>query len=182
MSDTEIKRANHTTFKSWDLSNVFTEVAYKEVTRDTWTKTVFNRYFPDKSYNPPKQNTTQNFTHLTYFNNWILLMNRADDATFKEARGAIFKQFNSLRWIPYGGSDRMWITKPMNAKGWVHLPDLDKIGAAPQLAVNPRFANEGPFTLIPGRLRGAVPEEEEESSDEEGLNGTGNSEGEEDDV
>jgi len=123
-------------FKTLDLSAIFKKVQYCIVEWRVWKDVIFAQYFPEKGKQRPRG--LQNFPAATYYCDWIDLMNRlkVDDARL--VHHEVFKKFNKLHWVPYTGSDRMWLTKVMMTGGWQMMP-AGQQQACPHIAINEKW-------------------------------------------
>jgi hypothetical protein len=124
------------TFKTTDFSKIFVKVQIRLVTEDFWTTTLFDRYFPPKGTQPKEKGKLQNFPHTTYYNDWFKLMSQLSQRDSKIVRSGLLEEFKKLKWLPHGGSDRMWATSKMSGKQWTIYPIGAKSEACPQIAVN----------------------------------------------
>lgn len=126
------QEANEDLYLSFGLP--FFAAQYTFCDQDQWSLH-FDRLFPER----PPLTKTQNFSKCTYFIKWIDLLQSLSVASISRVRAAIKAKFNTLLWIPYTGSDRMWSTRPMKGRGWYSLPS-GQPPSGPQIAFNPRTA------------------------------------------
>ena len=123
-------------FKTMDFSEIFEKVQIRMVTESFWTTTLFDRYFPPKGTPPKERGKLQNFPYTIYYNNWFRLMSQLSQKDADVVRSVLLKEFKNLKWLPHGGSDRMWATSKMSGKNWTIHPIGSKPEACPQIAVN----------------------------------------------
>lgn len=152
------------TFKTTNLSAIFEKVQIRMVNDKFWTTTLFDRYFPPKGADIKERGKLQNFPYTTYYSKWNQLMNQLSSEDSKVVRAGVLTQFRKIKWLPHGGSDRMWATKTMTTESWEMYPIGSKRQACPQIAINASIWNREPITL---GLRSGEPEEEDEEVDEE---------------
>lgn len=153
------------TFKSTDFSGIFEKIQIRMVPSDSWTTTMFDRYFPPKGTAPKERGKLQNFPYTTYYNDWFKLMSQLSVNDAKVVRAGVLREFKKLKWLPHGGSDRMWATSKMSGKNWTMHPIGSKHVACPQIAVNSSTWNREP--IIMGVRAVAMAEEYEEEEEEE---------------
>jgi hypothetical protein len=153
------------TFKTTNLTTIFEKVQIRMVDDEFWTTTLFDRYFPPKGANIKERGKLQNFPNTTYYNKWMRLINQFSENDSKVVRAGVLTEFRKIKWLPHGGSDRMWATKKMTGKSWKIYPLDSKIEACPQIAVNTAIWNREPITL--GIRSADVEEEEEDEVDED---------------
>ena len=147
------------TFHTTDFTRVFDKVQIRFVSEEFWTTTLFDRYFPPKGTAPKERGKLQNFPYTTYYNMWFKLMSQVSPRQAKVVRNRVLMEFKKLKWLPHGGSDRMWATSTMSGTNWSRYPVGSKTGPCPQIAVNLSTWNREP--IIVG-VRGAAEEEEED--------------------
>jgi len=154
------------TFKTTNFSAIFERIQVRMVSEEFWKTTLFDRYFPPKGADIKERGKLQNFPYLTYYRNWNTLMNQLSVEDSKIVRKGLLTEFQKIKWLPHGGSDRMWATKTMTSQSWKIYPIGSNGGACPQIAVNTATWNREPITL---GIRSAdgMEEEEEEEGDED---------------
>ena len=125
----------------------------------------FNRMFPAQY---PKS-VGQNFSKCTYYAQWISLLATLSPQHISRVRATIRQKVDSLIWIPYTGSDRIWSTRPMkNTRGWFVLPP-ESTPQGPLIAINLNACMHGPGSpfLRPSANAQDYRQEEEEEEEEE---------------
>ena len=152
------------TFKTTNFSTIFEKVQVRMVSDEFWKTTLFDRYFPPKGTAPKERGKLQNFPYTTYYPEWFKLMSQLSDADSKVVRAGLLTEFRKLKWLPHGGSDRMWDTGKMTSQNWKIYPIGSKLEACPQIAVNTATWNMEPITL---GIRAVYAREEEEEEEEE---------------
>lgn len=153
------------TFKTTDFSGIFEKIQIRMVTEEFWTTTLFDRYFPPQGTPPKERGKLQNFPYTTYYNQWFKLMSQLSPKDAKVVRSRLLKEFKKLKWLPHGGSDRMWATSQMSGKNWTIHPIGSKPEACPQIAVN--SMKWGRESIKMGTRRNREEEEMEEDLDSE---------------
>lgn len=153
-------------FKSFDLSHIFSHVQAKTVDGVVWSDTLFNRFFPDKGYQPKLRGQVQNFPYLKYFQTWIDLIGRMSKGHVTLVRNALRKEFRQLYWIPFATCDRLWNTKVENGSKWTSYPKNGPCTAAPHIAINARFEKKGRI-VVGTVMRGNGGSEDMEADDDE---------------
>ncbi|KAI9451894.1 hypothetical protein HD554DRAFT_1990371, partial [Boletus coccyginus] len=95
----------------------------------------FSRMFPAQR----PASVGQNFRKCTYYTQWLTLVEDLGPQALSRVRAAIRAKFDTLVWIPFTGSDRMWCTRPMTGRGWFMLPKPKpgQAPAGPQIGLNP---------------------------------------------
>lgn len=114
----------------------FFAAQYTICTEEQW-ELHFNRMFPKDI----PDILGQNFKKCTYFQEWLQLLQRLTVSSKSRVRATVRAKFNSLIWIPYTGSDRMWSTRPNSSRGWFGLPKGQPL-AGPQIAFNPNLRHK----------------------------------------
>lgn len=114
----------------------FYQVQYCVCTKEQW-KMHFGRFFPATAEDATKAAGRQNFKKCTYLNRYITLAGQVGNKYLPRIRRALEKEFNTLAWVPFTQSDRMWVTKPMPGRAWKTLPAGRPGG--PAIAINPLF-------------------------------------------
>lgn len=152
-------------FHTTDFTGVFEKVQIRLVSEEFWTTTLFDRYFPPKGTQPKERGKLQNFPYTTYYNQWFKLMSQLSSGQAKLVRARVLIEFKKLKWLPHGGSDRMWATCKMSGNNWTRYPAGSKAGPCPQIAVNLSTWNRE--AIIVGVRAAAEEEEEEEEAEEE---------------
>jgi hypothetical protein len=147
MSQDARQKVTWDTFKSTNFSGIFEKIQIRMVDEDFWTSTLFNRYFPPKGTAPKERGKLQNFPQTTYYNEWFKLMSQLSQADAEVVRAGLLTEFRKLKWLPLGGSDRMWATKKMTGQDWYMHPTGSKHVACPQIAVNLQNWNREPITM-----------------------------------
>jgi hypothetical protein len=127
--------------------------------------TMFDRYFPPKGTAPKERGKLQNFPYTTYYNDWFKLMLQLSVNDAKVVQAGVLHKFKKLKWLPHGGSDRMWATSKMTGKNWMMHPISSKHVACLQIAVNSSTWNREP--IIMGVHTVAMVEEYKEEEEEE---------------
>ncbi|KAH9931385.1 uncharacterized protein B0H18DRAFT_832582, partial [Fomitopsis serialis] len=134
VSQEERVNAPDALFQSPELP--FSQVRVIKVERDHWRTKMFDRYFPLP--NVPINHALQNFTNCTYWKLWGgLVGGRTTPVNVNLIRGAVFRLYDELLWLPYTESDRIWTTKTTTAMRANRIP-CDSDAPAPLLAINPR--------------------------------------------
>jgi hypothetical protein len=150
-------------FKTTNLTAIFEKVQIRMVDDVFWTTTLFDRYFPPKGANIKERGKLQNFPYTTYYHKWTQLMTQLSGNDSKVVRAGLLTEFQKIKWLPHGGSDRMWATKKMTSLSWKIYPIGSKSEPCPQIAVNIATWNREPITL--GIRSADVEEENEEDED-----------------
>ena len=132
------------------------------VDEDFWATILFNRYFPPKGTPPKEKGKLQNFPQTKYYNDWFKLMSQLSPRDAKIVRSELLKEFKTLKWLPHGGSDRMWATSRMHGKGWTIHPIGSTPEACPQIAINLQTWNREAIKMGTRRARAEEEEEDEE--------------------
>ncbi|KAG8221814.1 hypothetical protein J3R82DRAFT_2152, partial [Butyriboletus roseoflavus] len=96
----------------------------------------FDRFFPTKC--PTR--IGQNFGQATYYSQWMELVNRLSPNSLARVRQTIKVKFDTLLWVPYTHSDKMWCTSANHGRSWSMLPKGAK-HQGPQIAMNPKARN-----------------------------------------
>ena len=135
------------TFRTTNFSGIFEKVQIRMVSEDFWTTTLFDRYFPPKGTAPKERGKLQNFPYTTYYPEWFKLMSQLSDGDSKVVRAGVLTEFRKLKWLPHGGSDRMWDTGKMTSQNWKMYPIGTKQQACPQIAVNTATWDMEPITV-----------------------------------
>jgi hypothetical protein len=121
-----------TVFKNPVLSDIFMACSYKIASESQWD-TVFDNFWPDKSYAPPLRKT-QNYSQCEYHSSWINFIQDLDNRTVEGIRAQIKVKFSDYFWIPHAQTDRIWSTKVTS--GFTRLGAAgDECKAAPRLLV-----------------------------------------------
>ena len=124
---------NEAMFKCFRLP--FTAARYREASAAHWA-TMFNRFFPPPGSTIP--HAMQGFPACRYFKDYMDLIGQMQPNDIKLLRAALRSRWNTLYWMPYTGTDRMWVTREASGKQAVALPSGLK-GAAPLIGLNPAF-------------------------------------------
>lgn len=135
------------TFKTTNFSGIFERAQVRMVDEAFWTSTLFDRYFPPKGTPPKERGKLQNFPLTTYYNEWFKLMSQLSSDDAKVVRAGLLIEFVKLKWLPLGGSDRMWATKIMTGPNWTMYPKGSQHIASPQIAVNLKTWHQEPITM-----------------------------------
>ena len=152
------------TFKTTDFSGIFEKIQIRMVSEEFWTTTLFDRYFPPKGTPPKEKGKIQNFPYTTYYKDWFKLMSQLSQNDAKIVRSGLLEEFKKLKWLPHGGSDRMWATSKISGKNWTTYPIGSDPGPCPQIAVNLKTWGR---ECIKMGTRPARAEEELESEEDE---------------
>ncbi|KAI6098093.1 hypothetical protein F5141DRAFT_1253907, partial [Pisolithus sp. B1] len=123
------QEATEELFQSFGLP--FFAAQYTFCTSEQW-EMHFTRLFPSD----PPVTLGQNFRKATYFRQWLDIIASVGAQSHVKLRATVRAKFDSLTWVPYTGSDRMWCTRPMKGRGWFNLPRGDS-PSGPQIAFNP---------------------------------------------
>lgn len=160
------QEATEQLFQSFALP--FFAAQYCFCTTEQWDMH-FNRLFPLQF----PTSSGQNFRKCTYYTQWLNLISALNQQSLRRVRATIKTKFDSLAWIPYTQSDRMWSTRPCTGvRVWSMLPQGQPY-AGPQIALNPRSRHLGlgkPFlraTPNPAMLQQDDSDEAEELQVEE---------------
>ncbi|KIK74536.1 hypothetical protein PAXRUDRAFT_38298, partial [Paxillus rubicundulus Ve08.2h10] len=110
----------------------FTAAQYTFCDDTTWTMH-FNRMFP--AVKPAS--IGQNFRQATYYAQWANLRESLNPQGISRVRTAIKIQFDTLKWIPYTQTDKMWSTRKVKGRQWHSLPERQNLGG-PLIALSPK--------------------------------------------
>jgi hypothetical protein len=155
------------TFKTTNFSGVFEKAQLRMVDDEFWTSTLFNRYFPPKGTPPKERGKLQNFPYTTYYVEWSKLMSQLTHDDAKVVRAGLLIEFRKLKWLPHGGSDRMWATKKVTGLNWTMYPKGSQHVASPQIAVNLKTWHREPITMGVRAVVAMEDDEEEGGEDDE---------------
>lgn len=152
------QEANEALFQSFALP--FTAVQFAWCSPTEW-EVHFNRLFPETE----REKRGQNYGKCSYFEDWIQLMRSLNPASKTRVRKEVRSKFNTLSWVPYTQSDRIWCTRRAQGSKWSDLPRRNRPeGAGPQIALNTGAVRPG--NSIP-TLRPAPVVERAEGDEEE---------------
>jgi hypothetical protein len=131
LSDNQRREVTERTYQNRKLSDYFLDCQWKIASSSEWSL-VFNRLFPPKN-GRRLAGKVQNYESAQYYANWAKLKDRADDETASRMQEALRKKFDSLYWMPFAQTDRIWKTKvePKFNKS----SGVDREVAAPQVFV-----------------------------------------------
>jgi hypothetical protein len=131
LSDDQRMEVDERTYQNRKLSEYFLDCQWKVASSSEWDL-VFDRLFPPKN-GRRLAGKVQNYETTQYYPNWAKLKDRADDETASRMRQALKKKFDSLYWMPFAQTDRIWRTKvdPKFNKS----SGVDRGVAAPQVFV-----------------------------------------------
>lgn len=105
-------------FKNLTLSDLFTDVAYRNGSKDDW-KRAFKWLFPQPGFKTT--NAIQNYPSCPYYKTWTTFIENSHDSDVVMAsRQEIWKRVKTLSWIPDAQQDKMWPTKA--ASGFTRWP------------------------------------------------------------
>ncbi|KAI6138337.1 hypothetical protein BKA82DRAFT_3990551 [Pisolithus tinctorius] len=141
----------------------FEAVQYSIASDEVW-QLHFNRFFPAQV----PQRAGQNFGKCRYYHTYLALVRRLPSHQLQLVRSELRRKFNTLAWIPYTESDRMWCTKKTTLSRWNHLPANGPV-QGPKIAINPRkmrILHQQPSLRPAPRAVEPQREEEEEGEDE----------------
>ena len=150
-SELRVQEATEHLYQTFGLP--FFAAQFTFSTDEQWTLH-FNRMFPAQ----PPTIKAQNFGKCTYFLKWLELIHSLSPQSTSRVRTTIRAKFNTLLWIPYTGSDRMWCTRPMKGRGWFALPKGQE-PTGPQIALNPNTHLYGPGTPFLRPIPESLPED-----------------------
>ncbi|KAG1861501.1 hypothetical protein DFJ58DRAFT_657457 [Suillus subalutaceus] len=146
----------------------FHQAQYRVCTPEQWNMH-FDRFFPTSTVKKgakARVEDRQNFKKCTYFKRYISLVQKIEPATLPRLRRALRKEFDTLAWVPYTQTDRMWLTSAVPGRAWKMLPPVrrDSEQAGPAIGINPRFQRK----LVTLRT---FPQPDESDEDEAGSEG-----------
>ncbi|KIO00762.1 hypothetical protein M404DRAFT_60475, partial [Pisolithus tinctorius Marx 270] len=98
------QEATETLYRSFALP--FFAAQYTFCTGQQWDLH-FNRLFPAQL----PTTMGQNFRKCTYYHKWLDLIASLGVQSRNRVQAAIRQKFNTLVWIPFTGSDRIWCTR-----------------------------------------------------------------------
>lgn len=134
-------------YKKLVLSEVFTDVAYKNASSPEWMR-AFKWLFPEPGYKTT--NAVQNYPSSPYFRTWMTFIEDPNNLTLISASHLeIWKRVRQWSWIPDAQQDKMWPTS--TASGFTRWPSSlgrgGKDRAAPRILLKshgvPVFAEVG---------------------------------------
>lgn len=128
----DVSRAKVELFQSLDIRRVFRLTQCTMVCADDWQTTVFERYFPRRSFQPPK--SLQHYPSAAYYRQWRNLMKEATDEG--AIRETVRVWFNKILWLPFPEGDRMWSTRRANGSQWQMVPAGASVELSPRIAIN----------------------------------------------
>lgn len=111
----------------------FIQVQYIICNQDQWS-IHFDRFFPADQ----PTNIGQNFRKCSYYVKWHELKCCLSKESVKQVRAILWSKFNTLAWVPYTQSDRMWTTCQNPGQDWKVLP-ADQPHVGPQVASHPNI-------------------------------------------
>jgi hypothetical protein len=133
LSADQRREAKDDIFKNLTLSDLFTDVAYRNGSTQDWTR-AFKWLFPEPGFKTTS--AIQNYPSCPYFKKWMNFIENPDDLEVVTAsRQQIWKKIKTLRWIPDAQQDKMWSTKA--ARGFTRWPD--STGSSGRDAAAPRI-------------------------------------------
>lgn len=107
----------------------FHAIQYTISSPDNWAMH-FDRFFPPAV----PQRSGQNFGKARYYHSYLNLIRNLSRQKLSGVRCELRRKFNTLAWVPYTESDRMWCTKKMASSKWQSLPTGRMEG--PKIAIN----------------------------------------------
>jgi hypothetical protein len=130
----ERRRASEEVFRNVNLSEIWTCIWYKVAERSDFDKS-FRYLFPVSA--PEVAPSTQNYKQAKYFNMWMRILNESEEETIEVIRNHLRRRFDTLTWVPYAISDRIWTTHPRRPVGFTRLP-VGSRGPAPRILIRVR--------------------------------------------
>jgi hypothetical protein len=131
----DVSRAKVELFQNLDICRVFRLAQCTMVCADDWQAIVFKRYFPCKSFEPPK--SLQHFPFAAYYRQWRNLLEAADEGAADAIRETVRVWFNKILWLPFPEGDRMWATRRANgSRQWQMVPAGASVALSPRIAIN----------------------------------------------
>ena len=116
----------------------FLVARYRVASMSHWT-TMFNRFYPPPGTTLPT--VYQGFRSSRFFVRYTNMIDKMDPQHVKILRKALKDRWDTLWWMPYTGSDRMWVTRSEAGRQAIPLPaNLNNRTPAPLVGLNPRFA------------------------------------------
>lgn len=114
-----------------DTSLPFFAAQYTYSTVEQWDLH-FDRLFPSQQPGC----IPQNLHKCTYYINWLTLISQLNQQYIQRVRATFRTKFDTLAWIPYTQSNRMWATRVNEGRAWFRLPEHQP-ATGPQIAINP---------------------------------------------
>ena len=103
-----------------------------------WDTLLFDRYFPTAAKLAEKGGVMQNWSRCHYWPQWNRILREVPSASQQESiRRKLLVPFQSLTWLPYCSTDRIWRTTRKETGVYVKLP-AEWNSPSPVIALNSR--------------------------------------------
>lgn len=109
LNNQERREVTESTYQNHKLSDYFRDCQWKIASGSEWTL-VFDRFFPPKN-GRGLAGKVQNYETMQYYSKWAKLKERANDEAAIRMRQGLRRRFDTLYWMPFAQTDRVWRTK-----------------------------------------------------------------------
>lgn len=133
LSDQEKQSVTRELYLSHDIP--FRKAIVKAAPRTTWDL-FFDRFFPTiRMWRERQERRAQNYGACRWWILWGLLIQKLQGESTTIVRNMLKQQFDTLRWLPWSGSDRIWVTGSKQTGHCRRVPE-GSTGTAVSIAVN----------------------------------------------